>query len=87
MAINVSQQEVSSSLKYNQVLAGAPIPPRRKLDVDKDGHLRTFKRLLVSKDITLEIYMRNILEIYYFPALEQKKDNNSDTSYDDLNEE
>ena len=99
-AINVFQQEeVNSTLKYTQALAGANIPVRRKLDVDKDGHLRTFKRLLVNKDITLEVYIRNIIELYSFPALEPKEkkkkstdtasvsqdDSDSDDS-DDLNE-
>ena len=99
-AINVFQQEeVNSTLKYTQALAGANIPVRRKLDVDKDGHLRTFKRLLLNKDITLKVHMRNIIELYSFPALEpkQKKKKSTDTasvseddsdsgSDDDLNE-
>ena len=88
-AINVFQQEeVNSTLKYTQALAGANIPVRRKLDVDKDGHLRTFKRLLLNKDITLE-YIRNIIELYSFPALEpkEKKKKSTEDDSDDLNED
>jgi len=97
-AINVFQQEeVNSTLKYTQALAGANIPGRRKLDVDKDGHLRTFKTLFLNKDITLEVYIRNIIELYSFPALEPKEkkkksteddsdSGDSDSDSDDLNE-
>ena len=69
--IGVFQTEkVSAKFKYDQAKNGEKPPPRRKLDLDKDGKLAFFKSLLVKGDITFEVYISNISSLYSFPALE-----------------
>ena len=67
------KEELDASITYTKALEGAKPPPRRKLDIDKDGKLRIYRDLLDKKHISLEAYIENILDMFTFDALDAKK--------------
>ena len=67
------KEELNASITYTKALEGAKPPPRRKLDIDRDGKLIIYRDLLDKKHISLEVSVENILDKYTFDVLDVKK--------------
>jgi hypothetical protein len=61
-------EETSAVKSFRNAIANPPTkpPPRKNYFVNKDDKFRIFKTLYIEKSITLEVYLKHIIELYKF---------------------
>jgi hypothetical protein len=61
-------EETSADKSIRNAIANPPTkpPPRKNYFVNKDDKFRIFKTLYIEKSITLEVYLKHIIELYKF---------------------
>ncbi|CAF0745702.1 unnamed protein product [Brachionus calyciflorus] len=86
-AIDVFQkQESAAFLKYQHALIGKPAPPRKKLQIFKDEQLRSYKKMFLENDLTLDAHIKYVIPLFIFRKTKSLNGNDSDES-DSENEE
>ncbi len=75
-------QEVSASLNYYRAANGEWISPRKKKEIEKDGKISNLKKIFDDGDISLTVYVKNIISILYIDA-GKKQATESDADSDD----
>ncbi|RNA22656.1 hypothetical protein BpHYR1_025092 [Brachionus plicatilis] len=80
-AIEVFQkQEAAANLINEHSLGGKPPPPRKKLDIFKDIQFNSFRKILLSNDLTLDCYVNDVMPLFIFRKTKTLKGNESDES-------
>ena len=63
---------MSATIKYYKALNNEPCRPRRKKAFSKDGKISDLKNIFLKNDITLEIFIKNLIE-NIFIAIDKPK--------------
>ncbi|CAF1079513.1 unnamed protein product, partial [Brachionus calyciflorus] len=56
-AYNNKLNQSAAFLKYQHALIGKPVPPRKKLQIFKDEQMRSYKKMFLENDLTLDAYI------------------------------
>ncbi|CAF0938313.1 unnamed protein product [Brachionus calyciflorus] len=80
-SIDVFQkQETAAFVKYQHAIQGKPAPPRKKLEIFKDNQIKTYKKMLIENDLTLDRYVKYVMPLFIFRKTKNVSENESDIS-------
>lgn len=80
----LQKEEMTTHFKYKQALKGHRAPARRRVDLNRELILNTYKSLLSSKQITLETYIERVINEYDFDALDKKNNLERSNSIEEI---
>ncbi|CAF0975013.1 unnamed protein product [Brachionus calyciflorus] len=80
-SIDVFQkQETAAVVKHQHAIQGKPAPPRKKLEIFKYNQIKTYKKMLIENDLTLDCYVTYVMPLLIFRKTKNVSENESDIS-------